>query len=250
MSSESRACACNLLCRSSFTEIGDYLQFKHNYVTRQDKIRKKLLICYSTNVMKINLTFKINLFSFIDVIGLLHIAILDSRNFTIGDLDIFANGPKEIVTLCPQASDRKYFVLLTGTPNIQYTVEITGKLTEISLNTPVSFQAGKETTLFSFQPTFGVTQKQLDITVSSQSDAVAYLKVSHICKQAKNTKYLDYSRSYLRLTFNKQGRITLSRASRPSLDSFGFTYIGIALEDQSYENLTKSVKLTLTSSFD
>ena len=250
MSSECRACACNLLCHQSLTEIGDYLQFSHYYVTRQDKLRKKLLICYSTNVMKINLTFKINLFSFIDVIGLLHIAILDSRNFIIGGLDIFANGPEETVTLCPQASGRKYFVLLTGTPNIQYTAEITDNLTEISLNTPVSFQASKETTLFSFKPIFGVTQKQLDITVSSQSDAVAYLKVSHICKQAKNTKYLDYSRSYLRLTFNKQGRITLSKASRPSLDSSGFTYIGIALEDQSYENLTKSVKLTLTSSFD
>ena len=86
--------------------------------------------------------------------------------------------------------------------------------------------------------------------MSSQSDAVAHLKVSHICKQAKNTKFLDYSGSYLRLTFNKKGRITLSSASRPSLGSSGLTYIGIALEDQSYENLTKSVKLTLTSSFD
>ena len=86
--------------------------------------------------------------------------------------------------------------------------------------------------------------------MSSQSDAVAHLKVSHICKQAKNTKLLDYSGYYLRLTFNKKGRITLSRAWRLSLDSSGFTYIGIALEDQSYENLTKSVKLTLTSSFD
>ena len=139
---------------------------------------------------------------------------------------------------------------LSGTPNIHYTATITDKLAEISLNTPVSFQASKKTTLFSFEPTFSVTQKQLDITVSSHSDAVAHLKVSHICKQAKNTKLLDYSGSYLRLTFNKKGRITLSSASRPSLDSSGFTYIGIALEDQSYENLTKAVKLTRKSSFD
>ena len=197
-----------------------------------------------------NLTFKINLFSFIDVIGSLHISIWDPRFTRIGNLDIFPNGTEETVTLCPQASGREYFVVLTGTPNIHYTAEITDKLTEISLNAPVSFQASKTVTLFSFQPTFGLTQKQLDITVSSQSDAVAYLKVSRICKQAKNTKCLDYSGSYLRLTFNKKGRITLSRASRPSLDSSGFTYIGIALKDQSNENPTKSVKLTLASSFD
>ncbi|XP_067031743.1 uncharacterized protein [Acropora muricata] len=182
--------------------------------------------------------------------GSLHITILDSRPATIGELDIFANGPEETVILCPQASGREYHVHLSGTPNIRYTAAVTDKLVEISLNTPVSFQASKKTTLFSFEPTFSVTQKQLDITVSSHSDAVAHLKVSPICKQAKNTKLLDYSGSYLRLTFNKKGRITLSRASRPSLDSSGFTYIGIALEDQSYENLTKSVKLTLTSSFD
>lgn len=182
--------------------------------------------------------------------GSLHITILDSRPATIGELDIFANGPEETVILCPQASGREYHVHLSGTPNIRYTAAVTDKLVEISLNTPVSFQASKKTTLFSFEPTFSVTQKQLDITVSSHSDAVAYLKVSNICKQAKNTKLLDYSGSYLRLTFNKKGRITLSRASRPSLDSSGFTYIGIALEDQSYENLTKSVKLTLTSLFD
>ena len=199
--------------------------------------------------MKMALTFKINLFSFIVVIGSLHITIFDSRLATIGELDILANGAEETVILCPQASGREYYVRLYGTPNIRYTAAVTDKLAEVSLNTPVSFQASKKTTLFSFEPTFSVTQKQLDITVSSHSDAVAYLKVSHICKQAKNTKCLDYSGSYLRLTFNKKGRITLSRASRPSLRSSGFTYIGIALEDQSYENLTKSVKLTLTSSF-
>ena len=200
--------------------------------------------------MKMALTFKINLFSFIVVIGSLHITIFDSRLAIIGELDILANGAEETVILCPQASGREYHVRLSGTPNIRYTAAVTDKLAEVSLNTPVSFQASKKTTLFSFEPTFSVTQKQLDITVSSQSDAVAYLKVSNICKQAKNTKCLDYSKSYLRLTFNKKGRITLSRASRLSLDSSGLTYIGIALEDQSYENLTKSVKLTLTSSFD
>ena len=141
-------------------------------------------------------------------------------------------------------------MLLPGTRNIHYTAEITDNLTEIWLNEPVSFQASKITTLFSFKPTFGVTEKQLDITVSSQMDVAAYLRVSNICKQAKNTKCLDCSGSYLRLTFDKQGRITLSRVSRPSLDSSGFTYIGIALKDQRNENLTKSVKLTLTSSFD
>ena len=200
--------------------------------------------------MKMNLTSTINIFSSICVIGSLHVAILDSRDISIGHLDTSANGPEETVTLCPQASGRKYFVLLTGTPNIHYSAEITDNVADISLNKPVSFQATKTTTLFKFKPTTDVTRKQLDITVSSQSDTVAYLKVSDICSQAMNSKCLDHSGSSLRLTFGKQGRITLSKASRPSLNTFGFRYIGISLKNGSGKDLTKSVKLILTSSFD
>ena len=92
------------------------------------------------------LTFKINLFSFIVVIGSLY-TILDSRTATIGELDIFANGPEETIILCPQASGRVHYVHLSGTPNIHYTAAITDKLAEISLNTPVSFQASKKNDL-------------------------------------------------------------------------------------------------------
>ncbi|XP_074631463.1 uncharacterized protein LOC141890001 [Acropora palmata] len=181
--------------------------------------------------------------------GSLNVAILDSRDSFIGHLEVSANGPEETVTLCPQGSGRKYLVLLTGTPNMHYTTEITDDVTEISLNEQKSFEASKTTTLFKFKPTVDVTKKQLDITVSSQSDTVAYLKVSDICKQAMNTRCLDYSESSLRLTFGKQGRITLSRASRPSLNTFGFRYIGIALKNQSGKNRIKSIELTLRSSF-
>ncbi|XP_015779490.1 PREDICTED: uncharacterized protein LOC107357368 [Acropora digitifera] len=182
--------------------------------------------------------------------GSLHVAILDSRDSFVDHLEVSANGPEETVTLCPQASGRKYFVLLTGTPNMHYTAEITDNVTDISLNEPKSFEATETTTLFKFKPTVDATKKQLDITVLSQSDTVAYLKVSDICKQAKKTRCLDYSGSSLRLTFGKQGRITLSRASSPSLNTSGFRYIGISLKNQSGKNLTKSVKLTVTSSFD
>ena len=218
---------------------GHYLQSRHQNVAR-----------YSTDLTKINLTFKINVFLFfVVVIGSLHLAILDSRDSSIGHLEISANRPEETVILCPWASGRKYFVLLT--PNIHYTAEITDNVTEISLNTPVSFQASKTTTLFKFKPTADATSKQLDITASSHSDAVGYLKVSDICSQAINIKYLDYSESSLRLSFGKKGRITLSRASRPSLNTSGFRNIGIALKNQNDKNPTfKSVTLTLTSSFD
>ena len=131
---------------------------------------------------------------------------------------------------------------------MHYTAEITYYVSEISLDKPVSFQASKTVTMFKFKPTADVTQKQLDITVSSQLDVAAYLKVSDICKQAMNTKCLDFSGSYLRLTFDKQGRITLSKASSPPLNTSGFIYIGVALKYQS--NLTKSVNMTVTSSFD
>jgi len=181
--------------------------------------------------------------------GSLHVAIFDSRDSLIGHLDISANGPEETVTLCPQASGRKYFVLLTGTPNMHYTTEITDNVPEIFLNETKSFKASK-TTLFKFKPTGDVTKKQLDITVLSHSDTVAYLKVSNICKQAMDTKYLDYSESSLRLTFGQKGKITLSKASPPSLlnTSGGFIYIAIALKNQNDKE--KFGNLTLASSFD
>ena len=135
---------------------------------------------------------------------------------------------------------------------MHYSAEITDNVTEITLNEQRSFKASETTTLFKFKPTVDVTKEQLDITVSSPDDSiVAYLKVSDHCKQAKKTRSLDYSGSSLRLTFRKQGRITLSRASPPSPlnTSDGFTYIGISLKNNSGQNLTKSVKLTLRSSF-
>ena len=61
--------------------------------------------------MKMNLTFQINLFSCIFVIGSLHVAILDSRESFIDHLEIFANGPEGTVTLCPQASGRNIFFI-------------------------------------------------------------------------------------------------------------------------------------------
>ena len=137
VSSESRAWvsipgAYGLLVFCSVVRLLPKLRFTHH--TRQVNWQK-LVIWYRTNVMKLEFTFKINLFSFIVVIGSLHITILDSRPATIGELDIFANGPEETVILCPQASGREYHVHLSGTPNIRYTAAVTDKLAEISLNT-------------------------------------------------------------------------------------------------------------------
>lgn len=182
--------------------------------------------------------------------GSLHISIFDSDDASIGHMDISANGPGTAITLCPQTSGRKYFMLFTGTTNLRYSAEISDNITAITLNAPVTFNATKTPTLFKFNQTGSVSKRQLDITVLSSSTTLAYLKVSNVCKQAANTKYLDYTGSSLRLTFDKKGRITLSKASRPALTTTGFIYIGVALKDPSSQALSKTVKLTLESSFD
>jgi len=178
-------------------------------------------------------------------------SVFGADDSSLGHLDIPKHGSGDTLTVCPQHSGRKYLVLLTGTPNLNYAAEISDNVSSITLDKKVIFDASKTPTVFQFKPNKGISEKQLDITVESNSATPAYLKVSDVCKEVLDIKYLDYQGSSLRLTFAERGRITLSKASKPQLgDSGKVWYIGVALKKTTDTNATKSVRLTLRSSFD
>ncbi|KAJ7365340.1 hypothetical protein OS493_005445 [Desmophyllum pertusum] len=184
-----------------------------------------------------------------------HVSVYGADETSLGHLDSSGSGSWSTLTACPQKSSQRYFVLFTGTPNVSYAAEITDNVPNVTLGQRKSFQVTHTTpAVFQFTPFKGISKKQLDITVESNSPSSAYLKVSHTCEEVvgNDIKYLNYKGESLRLSFAEKGRITLSKASLPPLEDADTTwFIGIALiKDKTASNVTKNVTLTLKSSFD
>ena len=142
---------------------------------------------------------------------------------------------------------------LSGTPGVGFTVEASQD-NGIGLDDPKEFEINERNTVnvFQFIPPKDISKTQLDITVTSDSDVPAYLKVSRNCLDVKdNIRLVDYRGESIRLTFAKKGRITLSKASIPSLADSASWYIGIALNNAAGTiplNASKTGTLTLTKS--
>ena len=141
---------------------------------------------------------------------------------------------------------------------LSFTVQIAEGASEIALDQPHTVNVqGDEVSVFQFISPQGISDKQLDITATSQSNVAAYLKVSQNCKEVdvqKDPQSIDYKKESLRLSFATKGRITLSSVSIPPLtDSVSRWFIGISLKNLSGDvkrNESKSVTLKLTRSFD
>ena len=136
-------------------------------------------------------------------------------------------------------------------------VQVESSLNRIVLKKPLRFHLDphKPIKVFQFIPTGDISDKQLDITVTSESDVPGYLKVSRDCVDVnENIDVVDYKGESIRLSFAKKGRITLSRVSIPPLtDSTSSWFIGIAINNatgKTSAEATKSVTLTLKRSFD
>ena len=144
---------------------------------------------------------------------------------------------------------------LSGTPGVGFTVEASQD-NGAGLDDPKEFEINERNTVnvFQFIPPKDISKTQLDITVTSDSDVPAYLKVSRNCLDVKdNIRLVDYRGESIRLTFARKGRITLSKASIPSLTDSASWYVGIALNNAAGTtplNASKTGTLTLTKSFD
>ena len=179
----------------------------------------------------------------------------------LGNLDVWkSKGDWSSLIICPSRDhsnkDQEKHLLLSGTPNLAFKVQVESSVLGIVLNKPLTFDLGpyESIKVFQFIPTEDISDKQLDVTVTSESDVPAYLKVSRDCKDVdKNIDVVDYRGGSIRLSFAKKGRITLSRGSIPPLtDSTSSWFIGIAIKNATGETpdkATKTVTLTLKRSF-
>ena len=195
--------------------------------------------------------------------GSLHLSVLDEdESFLQGHLDIPKSAISERWTglpLCPSRSSNdfvKKHLTFSGTPGVRFTIEASQDY-EIDLNEEKTYQIFEWNTVnvFQFTPPKDISETQLDITVTSESDVPCYMKVSQICQDVNkdNIRVVDYRGESIRLSFAKKGRITLSTASTPPLtDSTASWYIGLALNNAAGTtplNASKTGALTVTRSF-
>ena len=194
--------------------------------------------------------------------GFLHLSVYGKGNtFLEGHLDISESSLSDqwrSLSFCPSHSEdesmEKHLTLL-GTPGVGFTVEASQD-NGTGLDDPKEFEINERNTVsvFQFIPPKDISKTQLDITVTSDSDVPSYLKVSRNCQDVKdNIRLVDYKGESIRLTFARKGRITLSKASIPSLTDSASWYIGIALNNAAGTtplNASKTGTLTLTKSFD
>ena len=195
--------------------------------------------------------------------GSLHLSVLDEdESFLQGHLDIPKSAISERWTglpLCPSRSSNdfvKKHLTFSGTPGVRFTIEASQDY-EIDLNEEKTFHIFEWNTVnvFQFTPPKDISETQLDITVTSESDVPCYMKVSQICQDVNkdNIRVVDYRGESIRLSFAKKGRITLSTASTPPLtDSTASWYIGLALNNAAGTtplNASKTGTLTVTRSF-
>ena len=168
------------------------------------------------------------------------------------------------ISICPtgftsnQNTGEKLLSVVGKGIGLSFTVQIAEGASEIALDQPLTVDVQRdEVSMFQFIPPQGISDKQLDITATSESKVAAYLKVSQNCKEVdlqEDLESIDYKKESLRLSFAKQGRITLSRVSIPPLtDSVSGWFIGIGLKNLSGDvklSGSKNVTLKLTRSFD
>lgn len=197
--------------------------------------------------------------------GFLHMSVYglfgEEESNLLGHLDVLKNQSEwSSLTLCPprfnnEIRDRK--LAFSGSANLNFTIKIESVPGKIDLNHLKTFELnpGNPKVVFLFIPPQDISKTQLDVTVTSESDVPAYLKVSKVCKDVtENIRLVDYKGESIRLSFAKKGRITLSKVSVPQItDSTTSWFIGIALKNDTGKTVSdarKTVKLTLARSFD
>ena len=194
--------------------------------------------------------------------GSLHLSVYSRDEFVLqGHLDISKSSLGQhwsSLPFCPSrsANEVERYFTFSGTPGVVFTVEVSqDQEVELDVSKPFEINQWNHIEVFQFIPPEDISKTQLDVTVISDSDVPAYLKVSRDCKDVKdNIRLVDYKGESIRLSFAKKGRITLSRVSIPPLtDSTSPWFIGIALNNATGaidSDASKTGKLTLTRSFD
>ena len=196
---------------------------------------------------------------FIVTLGFLNIFVYEAEGSLplLGHVDVSQLKPAwNSQTICPPRSVKPRFMSVVGTGGVSFAVDLSQNPSEVMLDIPQTVDVkSTKAIVFPFNPPKDISDRQLDITVTSTSKIPAYLKVSQVRQDVdENIEVVDYKKASLRLSFATKGRITLSKVSEPPLtDSISSWFIGIALKNSTgslKQSESKKVTLTLSQSFD
>ena len=123
-------------------------------------------------------------------LGFLHVSLYQQVDSSLlGHVNLSASTPVwKTLSICPTGSTKKrtWEKLLSVVGKgigLSFTVQITEGASEIALDQPHTVDVQRdEVRVFQFISPQGISDKQLDITVTSQSTVGAYLKVSQNCR--------------------------------------------------------------------
>ena len=195
---------------------------------------------------------------FIVPLGFLNIFVYEAEESStlLGHVDVSQLKPAwNSRTICPPRSVKPRFMSVVGTRGLSFAVDLSQTPSEVMLDIPQTVDVkSTKAIVFPFNPPKDISDRQLDITVTSTSKIPAYLKVSQVRQDVdENIEVVDYKKASLRLSFATKGRITLSKVSEPPLtDSISSWFIGIALKNSTgslKQSESKKVTLTLSQSF-
>lgn len=144
-----------------------------------------------------------------------------------------------------------YTAIISGSPLMNFTVSITFASHRIELGKEKSFR-GPKLFFFSTANLTNPNARQLDITVKSTGNGNASLRVSSFCDQiVKRAGVVNSEKRAISLTFRKQGRITISRVSKPPLYVSPLWFIGVISVDTEEDSINnKNFTINITRSFD
>lgn len=141
-----------------------------------------------------------SVFALFFITGSLQISVHGKDAEVLGHLDISKSALGQEWSgkhFCPphSADEAEKYVAFVGTPGLQFAAEIAHdqelKLDEAKT---VEMSPANSGCLFQFIPPKDISKTQLDVTVTSNSDVPAYLKVSKQCKDVtkENIRVVDY----------------------------------------------------------
>ena len=160
-------------------------------------------------------------------LGFLHVSLYQQVDSSLlGHVNLLEPTPVwNTLSICPtgltndRTTEKKLLSVVGKGSGLSFTVQIAEGVSEIALYEPHTVNVqGDQVSVFQFIPPQGISDKQLDITATSQSKVAAYLKVSQNCGEVafqKDLERIDYKKESLRLSFATKGQITLSRVSIP-----------------------------------
>ena len=149
-------------------------------------------------------------------LGFLHISLYhQGESSLLGYVEVSEPTPVwNTISICPtvltnnKTTEERFLSVVGKGIGLSFTVQIAEGVSEIALDQPLTVDVQRdEVSMFQFIPPQKISDKQLDITATSESKIAAYLKVSQNCREVdlqKDLESIDYKRNLFDFPLQKK----------------------------------------------